>query len=283
MELLSLDGYHIDPELEYCPSQVISIVGPSRSGSTVIKHALSLHPLVTSLAGEEEPYYKMAGNGYPWHSSDEFSLANNPAIIRSLIANELFGTPQHVAANREWLQTRHVEEPPFVRPYPIRTSHPTSVLLLKTPQNVYRRGVLEQLWPTAEITYINTCREGRAVVNGLLDGWESPDFTARKTPAGWWKFDMPPGWSFDRSLLDTCIHQYKSAVQFAEKYYADAQKISYEMFLEDWVYWCQQLWSFCGLPKYRPPAGELPVLMATDTPHPQRWKDKRPWLEDIEL
>src|SRR4051812_33754905 len=180
----------------YEPERVISIVSPSRSGSTVIKHALSLHPGVCSLAGEEEPYYKLTHNGYPWHDSDRFSLANNPDIIRMLISAELLNDPATRLEKRQYLQDMHIEETPFVdiSKHEYRV---TPILMLKTPQNCYRRGVLEQIYPKARIQYVRIHRDPRAIVNGLIDGWETPGaFEARwiRGKADWWKFDMPPNW-----------------------------------------------------------------------------------------
>ena len=77
---------------------MVSIVCSSRSGSTVFKYALCLHPQLSTLAGEEEPYYKLANNGYPWHPSDEFHQANNPELVHLLIANELHNHDSRVIA-----------------------------------------------------------------------------------------------------------------------------------------------------------------------------------------
>jgi hypothetical protein len=53
--------------------QVIVVLTGSRSGSTYFKQLLSKHTAVASLPGEEEPYYALTGNGFPWSSdSDAF-------------------------------------------------------------------------------------------------------------------------------------------------------------------------------------------------------------------
>jgi hypothetical protein len=41
-------------------------------------------------------------------------------------------------------------------------------------------------------------------------------------------------------------------------------------------------WASLGLAEYEPDSSlTLPVLMATDQPEPERWRKKRPYLEDI--
>lgn len=269
----------LDLSLRYEPKRIISLVSPSRSGSSVIKYALSLHPEITSLDGEEEPYYKLAHNGYPWHASDEFHTPNNPELIRILIANEVLGCNKYY--NRQWLQLNGIEEPPFVDAVG-HTDPPSSTLLLKTPQNCYRRGVLEKLYPNATIQYVRIYRDLPAIVNGLIDGWESPDFTARSTPDGWWKFDMPPGWTWSEDLPKRCVRQAKQALTFMYRDYADAvTDLHYNAFVCDWKEMTKLCWMTLGLDPVSLDGKELPVLMATDKPNPDRWRTKRPWLAEL--
>ena len=270
---------NIDLSLHYEPRRIISIVGPSRSGTTIIKYALGLHPELTALAGEEEPYYKLAHNGYPWHHSDAFHQVNNPELVRALIANEVYD--YNTGYNRKWLQDNEIEEPPYVEPLSIL--NPTDTLLLKTPQNCYRRGVLEQLYPNARIDYICVRRDIRAIVNGLMDGWESEDFKAREMPQGWWRFDMPPGWSWDRPLVERCKHQAESALSYMDQDYKDAVvSWTYEAFCRDWKASVRIMLGLLGLRDthmFLP--DELPVLMATEEPGVERWRKKRPELESL--
>jgi len=263
----------------YQPKRVISIVGPSRSGSTIFKYAFCLHPDLSSLAGEEEPYYKIAGNGYPWHDSDEFHQVNNPSLIKLLIELELNNVSN--SHNRDILQYFQIEEPPYVKPVICRR---TDTLVLKTPQNCYRKGVIEQLYPDAEIIYIQCVRDGRSIVNGLLDGWESEDFKARYTEQGWWKFDMPSNWSWNTTLLERCVNQYKEAskavVSFQESI---SHVVEYETFCQDWVACCNPIWNHLGLSKFEPLNSTLPLLSATKEPYLLRWQVDRPWLERVEI
>lgn len=269
----------VNPDLSYEPRRVVSIVSGSRCGSTVFKHALTLHPDLCSLAGEEEPYYKLAANGYPWHESDAFRFAENEQVIRMLIANELHN--HESAYNRHVMQEHGVEEPPFVTPKECRI---TDTLVLKTPQNCYRRGVVEQLYPDAEVVYIIVRRDPRATINGLLDGWASPDFTARLTDQGWWKFDMPPGWSWDRDVVTSCIHQWASAEAFLQKDYGDALcEVLFENFERSWIAQCDSAWEMLGLAPFTPEDDELPHLSSTLPPERERWKKRRPWLAHLDL
>lgn len=267
----------LDYQLTYEPERIVSIVSASRSGSTIMKWALCLHPDLCSLAGEEEPYYKLAQNGYPWHVSDEFHSPNNPEYIKLMIANELHNYESEF--NRDYLQTGKIEEPPFVLPIECRR---TPTLVLKTPQNCYRRGVLEYLYPNAQFISIVIKRHPCAVVNGLLDGWSSPFFEARETPDGWWKFDMPPGWNWDRSPIDRALHQWQAAAHYIADDYQDRLcETWYETFNAHWRHWCDTMWDRLDLPPHDISKVKLPMLMNTSDAGPDRWKTQRPWLEQM--
>jgi len=272
---------NLNSSLTYKPNRVVSIVGPSRSGTTIFKHALCMHPDLCSLAGEEEPYYKLAQNGFPWHNSDEFHVAANPEVIRMLIANELHNYDS--SNNRKILQSFGVEEPPFVDAVECTAK---DTLVLKVPQNCYRRGVMEQLYPGAEIVYIKMTRDHRATINGMIDSWESGMFTARYdiNEPGWWCLDMPPGWSWKTTVLERCTHQLRSALKFLSSDYQDTWSVAYEDFVGDWQTVCGSVWNNLGLsPLVLDPREVLPILSATHPPKVDRWKDKRPWLDQVKI
>lgn len=275
----ALAGLTVDHTLDYQPERVISIVGSSRSGSTVLKYALCLHPELTSLAGEEEPYYKLAKCGYPWNASDEFHAISNPDLVRRLISLEISNLSSE--ANRRVLQSARIEEPPFVEAIQCRK---TPTLVLKTPQNCYRRGVIEQLYPGAQVVYLTTRRDPRATINGLIDGWQSEEFTARWTEQGWWRFDMPPGWNWSRPLIYRCVHQWCTSEKFLVNDYSDALlNIQFEEFEENWLDTCCRVWKYLGLSSFSPSIGSLPNLSITDPPERARWRKKRPWLAELNL
>lgn len=73
---------------KYNVKKVAVIVSPSRSGSTLLKTVLSKHPDIITLDGEEEPYYKLAGNGYPFDDSDGFKELRNKEMILEYMLNE---------------------------------------------------------------------------------------------------------------------------------------------------------------------------------------------------
>lgn len=273
---MSGSGMRLNSRLEYHPKRVISIVGSSRSGSSLFKWALSLHPDLCSLAGEEEPYYKLAGNGYPWRSDDEFHQLDRPDYVRLLIANELHNWQS--THNRDVLQKTQCEVQPFVEPITCRL---TDTLVLKTPQNVHRRGCLEELYPDAEIVYITMSRAPEATVNGLLDGWLSGQFRARLTPDGWWCFNMYPGWSW-ATLMERCLAQWRTSAEFIARDYADALPIQFEHVEQDWQAVVKKTWDWLGLPTYTIPDIKPPQISATYTPQPERWRKVRPWLAEID-
>lgn len=266
----------LNSKLEYNPKRVISIVSPSRSGSTVFKYALCLHPELSSLAGEEEPYYKIAHNGFPWDQSDEFHAVRNPEVVKLLISNELHNHESEY--NRIFLQANELEEPPFIQPIKCRL---TDTLVLKTPQNSYRRGVMEQLYPDSEVIYISLKRNQFATINSMIDAWQSSEFTARRTPMGWWKLDMPHNWSWDVTLIEKCINQYRQALDHIEYDYPDAWSFNFEAFQENWQSVCFKIWDILGLKRIDLGYQNLPHLSTTDNPKPNRWLEKRPWLQEI--
>src|SRR5690606_35520196 len=129
--------------------RVVSIVCPSRSGSSFLKKLLSYSEEIMCLAGEEEPYYKLCCNGHPWHKSDKYPCMNSPDRVKALIGTELLNYES--AHNRLLLQRYDIEERPFVPTILCRSSN---TLLIKTPQNVYRKKIIESLFPGREMVYI---------------------------------------------------------------------------------------------------------------------------------
>lgn len=205
-----------------------------------------------------------------------------------------------------------IEEPPFVIPSPYKrpfntTDIETKTLLFKTPQDAYRPGMYEQLFPNAEIQYIHLTRDCAPAVNGLMDGWTSPtgffahDITkttgqelniggySEKSDTGkhWWKFDLPPNWQefTDKPLEEVCLNQWMSAHQAILAYPNIALKIKLEDFLQNPQRETDKILNTLSLPTIR--VEKLPVVMATEAPNPSRWLVKQevisPLLERSEV
>lgn len=196
-----------------------------------------------------------------------------------------------------------IEEPPFVLPKLYRRQFcnadvENKVLLFKTPSDVYRIGMYEQLFPNAEIKYIHLSRGYAQSVNGLMDGWLSPlgffshdlqhSGTALEIRAysdcvsfgkHWWKFDLPPNWREFRTarLEEVCLNQWISAHRSILASGLPTLRLSFEEFISAPALEVKKVTDYLGLQEMQTlPA--LPITMATDTPQSGRWKKREQQL-----
>ena len=192
-----------------------------------------------------------------------------------------------------------IEEPPFVTP-PLqrRAWRPSdakdTMLLFKTPQDCYRIGIYEQLFPQAQITYLHLTRGFAQTVNGLIDGWCLPTgfFAHNLQPTGvmlampgysetysfglkWWKFDLPPNWrDFTQAPLhEVCLNQWLSAHRAILESGVTAERIHFEEFLRDPTAVARRVYKILDLPEFEV-SPELPVVMASSPPRQYRWHDR---------
>lgn len=350
---------------------VVVILSSSRAGSSLFKEVLSRHPQIVSLAGEEEPYYTVTKNGFPFSStdSDSFSKINNIDEVRNLIIrgcgtytekplrisdmlgawydrftlqfpgadfwmdnfNKVFtksyrpnlrtytfdgdyelhtqiflkellgeksGYYDIIPSKTLFDEVNKIEEPPFVvpgrkRPVEDLKELNDKVLLFKTPQNCYRIGLFEKLFPKANIKYIHLTRGFAQTVNGLIDGWlDKTGFFAhdlsiideslsikgysdvRSFGDRWWKFDLPPNWRQYKSeyLTNVVVHQWHSAHKAILDSKVSTHRIKFEDFLQDKQNVLNDVLSYIGIDDFK--VDKLPVVMATDKPKPYRWKKR---------
>ncbi len=283
--------------------KVIVVLCSSRGGSSLFKSVLANHPDITSLDGEEEPYYALTRNGFPWTSDhDGFTDVVDRERLLSFMMDELMeqdmgerwrkrlllqfpfesetivggyydGAPSPEKFTRDY----KIEEPPFVgvsNPKPL-----TDTLLLKTPQDAYRIGLFEKLFPAAEIVYVHLTRGFAQSVNGLMAGWECDwGFFAHNIKDRWWKFDLPPGWRdyVDSPLAERCLFQWLSAHRAVLDSDVPLLQLKFEDFLWDPTAAVTGVLSHVGLPPME--VGELPLVMTTEKPAPYRWHKRK---EDI--
>lgn len=305
-------------ETEYIPKRIIQIISGSRSGSSLLKSVLAKSPDVTSLAGEEEPYIPLSGNGYGYTSKyDGFTELQNPSLFRKLITTELTtekpwewrlglqykgaklaslleGLDNLDTANPfDWLRSYGVagyydgcqleerlsfsemvyEMPPYVLPNCSRNSL-SDTLLLKSPYNVYRQGVLEKVYPTTEFSYVILTRNPAATINGLIDGWKANyGFYKHLTPYGWWKFEMPPDWEnyVNKTSLERSWHQWESSYTLITGNWK-GQIVRFEDLVTEPE---KTIKSLCKRLEIEPPEiSKLPLVMSTEKPEPYRWKKR---------
>lgn len=196
-----------------------------------------------------------------------------------------------------------IEEPPFVMPRIKRRPFgaedvESKVLLFKTPPDVYRIGMYEDIFPNAIVKYIHLTRGYAQSVNGLMDGWLSPvgffSHDLRKcglslniegysdcVPFGksWWKFDLPPNWRDfkNEKLENVCLNQWLSSHQAIISSGVDALRVAFEDFLMTPLAVVKRIEKYLGLHEMEV-LKDLPVLMATETPALKRWRKRNDLL-----
>lgn len=343
--------------------KVIVIVTSSRSGSSLVKTILSKSDNLAYLSGEEEPYYILTKNTFPYTKSDGFNSVKNkkhlvnfimsdlgvninfidvksivlnwqkrilyqfPTIsqedhnkIESLVLkhysnsldyeqstkdflHELFGSKSgyyDICSDKKSIfrEGMKIEEPPFVIPSKKRDYTKEDIengmpILFKTPQDSYRIGIFEEMFPNAEIKYIHLSRGFAQTVNGLIDGWLSDTgffahnmdiidkklnikgYTDLKDYGNkWWKFDLPPNWEefIDKPLEDVCVNQWIQSNKHILDSGKNTMRIKFEDFLINPQKTVDHICDNIGIPQII--VGQLPYIMSTDTPRLYRWKKR---------
>lgn len=198
-----------------------------------------------------------------------------------------------------------IEEPPFVVPRLYGKAFTADdvenkTLLFKTPPDVYRIGMYEQLFPNAEIRYIHLTRGYAQSVNGLIDGWLSPiGFFSHNVknigvsldiqgysdivPFGrdWWKFDLSPNWRefITANLENVCLSQWISAHKAVLKSNPPKLQVSFERVLSEPKETIREITDYLGLRELESVA--LPVVMAIEPPKTKRWLKRESLLLKI--
>ncbi|MFM6130381.1 MAG: hypothetical protein ACKPBV_16925 [Sphaerospermopsis kisseleviana] len=361
--------------------KVAVILCGSRNGSSLLKTIVSKSQDVAYLSGEEEPFYILTGNGFPYSSlSDEFHIVQNkqelldnifdemgvntkdininqiihnwknriplqdPLINPTLIYKDIeriwrsyesssltefeytyeelnqmfletfyhgrqeFGYYDIIPENTPYLingvNRPKIEEPPYVIPAQrrplIESDFEDKVFIFKTPQDCYRKGVFEQLFPNAEIKYIHLSRGFAQAVNGLMDGWLSETgFFAHnmdlindklnikgysdvvKGGDKWWKFDLPANWSLYKNepLEEVCLNQWHQAHETIINHNYDALRIKFEDFALSPQETLDKITDYLGIKKVI--TRKLPLIMVTETPSDYRWHKRKNLIEKL--
>jgi len=363
----------IDPtgDLNKRVKRVAVILTGSRSGSSLMKTVVSKSNDVAYLSGEEEPFFILTGNGFPWSSdSDGFNTVKNKQKLLDNLFNDLgindkvfnvsktvqdwrnrillqfpdidsdtidYLLPKYVSkfyteetdyteASQKllfalfkekaglydichgsydfMLQRFKIEEPPFVIPPQRRrfteADIEDKVLVFKTPQDCYRIGIFEELFPNADIKYIHLTRGFAQTINGLIDGWLSDTgFFAHDVsivneelniqgysdvkPYGkkWWKFDLPPNWKDykDAPLYEVCLNQWRSAHTHILNSGKQVLHIQFEDFLKDPDKTVKKMTDYLGINEIK--LGKIPVVMATEKPEQFRWLKRSALINEL--
>lgn len=170
------------------------------------------------------------------------------------------------------------EMPPFVQPRLTPClGMDEQTLLIKSPYHVYRPGMLEQTFPDSTFRYILLIRSPAATVNGLIDGWEAPYGFHKHLlppPVGWWKFDLPLGWSnyVTAPTSERCWYQWESSAVALQSRGAGLV-VRFEDLLANPTTTLTRITKYLDIPPL-PTPHQLPVTMATTPPRPGRWRDR---------
>jgi len=364
--------------------KVAVILCGSRNGSSLLKTVVSGSKDLAYLAGEEEPYFILSKNGFPYNSeSDTIEQIDNKQHLLDCIFDELgvniftytvddfdlaIKNKKHDWYNRLllqfpllevdkdtveklWDKSLHVysktleyydqfnwneccqiflrelfrgkqafgyydiipentpyifddvnrmkiEEPPYVIPAWKRQiteeELDDKILFFKTPQDCYRIGIFEELFPNAEIKYVHLSRGFAQTVNGLMDGWLSETgFFAHnmdiigerlniegytdKVKGGdrWWNFDLPANWKDykDSPLEDVCLNQWHSAHTSILNSGVDTLRIKFEDFLLNGQETLNILTDYLGINSIK--VKKLPLIMITHSPSDYRWYKRK--------
>lgn len=209
-------------------------------------------------------------------------------------------------AMRPYAEDCKIEEPPFVLPSLWRRHCSADdvagkVLLFKSPSDVFRPGLYQQLFPQAQLRYIHLTRGYAQSVNGLIDGWLSPTgfFSHDMQRAGvslaiggysdrldfgrrWWKFDLPPNWRdfIAAPLEEVCLNQWLCSQRHILAAGVPAYRVAFEDFLANPSATLAPLWQWLELRPVDVPRA-LPVTMATVAPAAGRWRRRAAVLQPM--
>lgn len=374
---------YIEPthDLNLKVKRVGVILCGSRNGSSLLKTIIAKSQDIAYLSGEEEPFYILTKNGFPYSSSsDSFYVINNKQQLLDNIFDDLGVNTQdlnfeyiiHQWKNRIVLQDLSVrfsdifhkikkiwdslkstslsqynytyedlnqlfirefyhdkknygyydiikqktpyllndlnkvkiEEPPFVIPAqkrPITEDDLSEKLLLfKTPQDCYRIGIFEQLFPNAEIKYIHLSRGFAQTVNGLMDGWLSNTgfFAHNMDIIGqrlnikgytdvvrggdrWWKFDLPPNWYYykNKSLEEVCLNQWYQAHKSILDSGVKTLRVKFEDYLLNPQETLDKITEYLNIGRII--NNKPPIVMATEMPSNYRWHKRKEIIEKL--
>jgi Sulfotransferase family len=205
-----------------------------------------------------------------------------------------------------------LEEPPFVvvKPHSCPTVDEIrrKPLLLKASVDAYRLPFLRQLFPHAQFKVIHLTRNPAACINGLYDGWLNHGFFSHNVKdhavlsiAGyshmdewgkfWWNYDLPPNWKtmINDPLEYVCAFQWYHAHTYileysSQKYDIEVMRVKFEHIIcspqQRWRT-IQKITKFLEIECDQPLQTimtNMPVVMATVTPHNRRWHTRKAQL-----
>lgn len=368
--------------------KVCVVLTGSRNGSSLFKTVMMKSNDIAFLSGEEEPYYFLSFNAYPWNKSDAFgkTIYNQQWLLDDILNevgcrptnfkeyhqfedeyveawknrlplqmpkvsqadidrlektirevfvesrksddrwsldeiaktiiyrmfkdSERFGFYDIIPENTKYVDSvdLKLEEPPYVVPgFKLKATDQDlqeKTLLFKTPQDCYRPGLFEKLFPNAEIKYIHLMRGFAQSVNGLMDGWiydsgffahnmklegiddlkisgysDNDEISVTGNHKSWWNFDLPANWRdfIGAPLHEVCYNQWEQS-HLANLKTTDTLKsdqylrVKFENFLKNPKQELKRITEFLEISDIK--IDKLPIVMATNKPSNYRWKKR---------
>ena len=212
------------------------------------------------------------------------------------ISKELYDEFNTYKSSSESYKDFYVEELPFVLPLknrevPTQEDFNNKYLLLKTSVDIYRIEWLQKLFKGCEIKWLFLTRNPASAINGLMDGWKMKDgfFTydvgdcnIKNYRGKLWNYDLPPNWSefTNDSLESVCYNQWKSANEHGLKGMDSVAHINikHEDIITNPNMVAECISRYLG---YSINLLNNDLIMTTKKPKLYRWKDKRPYLNEL--
>jgi hypothetical protein len=264
----------------------VIVLGAPRSGTTILRNCLALHPDVWHLPGEshdilEGPFHPAAG-GYVSNrveagdvddalarslrrafagASINLNAAGDARRSPTMGGSSLLGRVADKVTTRVAGAISQRRRPAEIR------------FLEKTPKNTLRVPMLERVFPDAR--YVHITRNAPDNIDSLIEGWRATDrigpitrqrfarsgypiadqLALRDYSAKVWKFALVPGWRDLRgaSLADVAARQYLACNRYSLDDLsvidpARVRRVRHEDFVIDPVTTIRELIAWAGLP-----------------------------------
>lgn len=180
------------------PERPIFLLGPPRSGTTLLFEALSRSPDVYTIGGESHGLFEGIASIHPsasgWSSNALTATQANDDVRTSLLRR---------LHRRVRSRDGHAPDGPYR-------------WLEKTPKNILRLPFLDALFPQSRLVIVY--RDPRETISSMIDAWRARRFVTYGQLPGWsgppWSFLLPPGWQSlaDQPLEQIAVSQWASSV-----------------------------------------------------------------------
>jgi len=290
----------------------ILIIGPPRSGTSLLQKILRNHPALWSLPSESDVIWDIHCHPrlHDWKSESLTKADITPEIKSDILKRfERYLCPAHFwkpleRSNLIWgfnrvRLLRKVLRPVYQYVFPVSqmlfSGENTKRIVEKTASNCFRMEFINEIFPDAKIIY--PTRDGRNTINSLMNGWLHPDrFFTYNLPVklnirgyGYdqWNFVLPPHWRdyINLPLEEVCAFQWQACHQAVQEeihkpeYVDRVLQIKLEELASDTSYWLKKIVDFVELPYdnyFREIADRLPVINSPDNDiSTEKWKQQQ--------